>query len=295
MPSGATAAISLERLHGLLDPGYVLLGWAALTLAALSLLWVVQRRAVNRSGDTLCGSCGYNVQGLTGHTCPECGGDLRRRDGILRPGWPYSTEALARLIQWTILLPLAGLTVSGLVAIFLELRGTQRSLSLNPPRDQPGSVHLGATGEGYRRPVRMDRVSVELMNYRTPRQLNVEVDANTLRYREPGVSRKWSQRELDGGVLAEWLSRAGLDGTSPDGRADAEELAALIRSIGGDREWYPRPARFRVRTMDTPSESRRQDPRFRVASAGFWAAVWLAGTVWLLKRRPGSRRHPAQP
>jgi predicted RNA-binding Zn-ribbon protein involved in translation (DUF1610 family) len=286
------AVFNPERVHRLLDPGHVLVGWAALTLASLSLLWVVQRRAVNRTGATVCGSCGYNLQGLSGHTCPECGGDLRRRDGILRPGWPYPTERLARLVQWTILLPIAGLTITGLIAIFLQRKSAERDLQINLLRDPFAKVHLHATGEGYLRPVRIEKVTVELWHEVRPRRVIVEVNAKTLRYREPAASQKWSDEEIHGRAAEQWLAWLGLDGSSPEGRADAEELAAIIRSAAGDRDWYPAPARFRVVSKEASAEMPRRDPWFRLAAAAFWAATWLSGAIWILKRRPASRGRP---
>jgi hypothetical protein len=264
-------------------------GWVALTLASLSLLWVVQRRAVNRSGATLCGSCGYNLQGLAGHTCPECGGDLRRRDGVLRPGWPYATERLARLVQWTVLLPIAGLTVTGLLSLFLQRAEALRFLALSSLRDKGLSVNIRAAGKGYLRPVSMDRVDVELLAPPSA-SLNVEVGPKSLEYRMPDLPHPWSGQEVDRQAVASWMTRLGLDGTSADALADAEELASLIRSAARDRDWGPAPTRFRIRDVRTSSRPMPRDPWFRIAAAGLWTSVWLAGVVRILTHRPASRR-----
>jgi hypothetical protein len=262
-------------------------GWAALTLLSLSLLWVVQRRAVNRTGATLCGSCRYNLQGLSGHTCPECGGDLRRRDGILRPGWPYATERLARIVQWTILLPIAGLTVTGLISLFFQREEAQRILELESPRDRNLMVYIRAAGKGYLKPVRMDRVDVQLL-LRPSVDVKMEVDPKTLRYRKPDASQPWSSQEVDGVAVASWMSQPG--GTSADALADAEELASLIRSAARDRDWGPAPTRLRIRDVRTSSRPMGRDPWFRITAAGLWTLVWLAGVVWILNHRPTSRR-----
>jgi hypothetical protein len=262
-------------------------GWVALTLASLSLLWAVQRRAVNRTGATLCGSCGYNLQGLAGDTCPECGGDLRRRDGILRPGWPYPTEPLARLVQWTVLLPIAGLTITGLISLFVQREEALRILKMESARDKALTVSIRALGEGYLRPVRMEHVDVELL--RPGVDVNVEVQAKSLRHRKTDASWPWSSQEVDGQAVASWMVQPG--GTSADVQADAEELALLIRSAARDRDWAPASTRFRIWDVRTLSRPTARDPLFRIAAAGFWTAVWIGGAVWILKRPPASRRY----
>lgn len=58
----------------------------------LTIIWLfIQRLRGNKCRDIMCRSCGYDLSGLTGVTCSECGRDLRK-SGVVEPSeirrWP---------------------------------------------------------------------------------------------------------------------------------------------------------------------------------------------------------------
>jgi hypothetical protein len=70
------------------------------------LLATVRGRVRHVSNEPQCGKCGYNVTGLPGTVCPECGSDLATV-GIRWPGAPVPYSRLVRGIGWTLFVILA--------------------------------------------------------------------------------------------------------------------------------------------------------------------------------------------
>lgn len=50
--------------------------WAVSTAVGLFILWIIQKAYPPRRSMT-CGNCEYDLKGLTGSTCPECGTSFR--------------------------------------------------------------------------------------------------------------------------------------------------------------------------------------------------------------------------
>ena|GEM_PF-1449642 len=71
-----------------LDDAFFVIAWFIIappvwvTLTFVGLVWVVRPDwPLAQSPGTLCGSCGYSLEGLTGALCPECGTSLSGAEG----------------------------------------------------------------------------------------------------------------------------------------------------------------------------------------------------------------------
>src|SRR2546426_2343933 len=74
------------------------IAWILLGMASL-LAVILYRRATWTTG-AACPRCGYDLTGLTGEICTECGAKLRRT-GVVTPGrWPMTF--LLRIVLWTL-------------------------------------------------------------------------------------------------------------------------------------------------------------------------------------------------
>src|SRR5688572_10445859 len=84
------------------------------------------RRFADGGVPAACGSCGYDLTGLPGTTCPECGSDLELV-GRISPQFRRwaAVPVTARLIVWTIMLAVLGGTWS-YVAVYKSLLPRQQ-------------------------------------------------------------------------------------------------------------------------------------------------------------------------
>lgn len=81
-------------------------------------------RPIIRSGETVCGQCGYNVRGLSTFTCPECGSDLREV-GIISP--TAKNETPSNLWWQIVLLTIGCLLLMMLFATLFKQSGSTSS------------------------------------------------------------------------------------------------------------------------------------------------------------------------
>lgn len=101
-------------------------------VVALGVMWWRVVRGP-RGGDLpQCGRCGYAVRGTQSLNCPECGGDLREV-GITTPKQRGRVGPVAFVVLWTLLLPVPGCLVSGiLMAVGPQQHSSYARMSLTP-------------------------------------------------------------------------------------------------------------------------------------------------------------------
>src|SRR5437588_12839068 len=108
-----------------------------IVLGSAVLQWASRGRTRNKATEPRCGRCGYNVTGLPGTICPECGSDLREV-GIIWPGARKSLPRWVRAFGWSVfvllavLLPLEG--IGAMIAPRLpQIHDEQRTVDLSYP------------------------------------------------------------------------------------------------------------------------------------------------------------------
>ena len=87
---------------------------AVLALVAAVGRWLARRSRSRVFWEDRCAGCGYIVQGLPGHVCPECGADLRRAGAVLPPGVVPGISVNWIFVLWTAAFGVAYVVVDGL-------------------------------------------------------------------------------------------------------------------------------------------------------------------------------------
>jgi class 3 adenylate cyclase len=205
-------------------------------------------------GESVCGKCGYRVQGLPTFICPECGSDLREV-GIKTRGNRRGLSRVRPVILlsiWTLIWTVVWWVGFGAIdSYFWPYRG-----------EEMGAVELTPRSGEYR------RVTVKEMrasNYRGAKGLNVPGDTWEITFRlekergresvmriEPLRGLAWSYVDSGGKVRSGanlneaavwgWMMDAGANAPSPAVKLEAGALAELaqetIATPVGNRRTY---------------------------------------------------------
>lgn len=120
----------------------------------------IQERAARTPPEPSCGNCGYNVIGLPGHICPECGSDLRQV-GVLSGNYSIKLayKGLFMGLGWTFVVGL--LAYASAIVIFNSVQWIEAWV---PPAFACFWVPLWATGALWLRK-RYERAQPEASRY----------------------------------------------------------------------------------------------------------------------------------
>jgi hypothetical protein len=258
----------------------------------------------------VCGKCGYSVVGLTTMTCPECGGDLRV-SGIVTPGTPQHTGALAAYFFFTSLLVFIALVGSGaLLSVVPVRRSFDRDVQLAGPHSKAYQriaihAHEATWGAGRRSlPVEIELVpnlvatapasSAQAM----PPRMTVRPGAG-YEYLD-GSSRVASQDAFGANAVLAWMKIAGIDTAAGEVQREAARVAGQAHAAVRGAGLASSQARYNglssssstgsdlFNSISTSEAVESQVQVFvPIGLAGFWLAVWIAGLVFL----SGRRRH----
>ncbi len=274
---------------------------AILLLLLLALLLVVvvlgtvlwRRRGGGRTGEAVCGRCGYIVRGLPSFTCPECGSDLRQV-GIRTAGQPRPLGPWTRAALWTLILPVPATIISVLLVFTVLPTSHHRTDTLNLQMAGSPSgplVRLRAEGRGLGPPPRsgtsplvpLQRLTMTLGGAQAG-GAPLEIDLRTMGYKcQPASGDVLEQSSgLDASVLRAWLTSAGVDTNDAAVQAALPELFTVVQNAAGGKlargpggTWQDAGAGTGTRTGSAGG----------VPLLGFWALIWLIGLWFCFRRR----------
>ncbi len=252
--------------------------------AAVMVITVLLRRGRASVKQASCGSCQYPIEGLTGMTCPECGGDLRQV-GIITPRRNVTSGPLLWIILWSLILPFPAVFISRLIWVSLPVSwNNTRYITLHPADDE---TYVS--------------VSVEIWFHDAP-------DANVYEWAsfqlndaegsagDPFVmnlaNRQWrvgfddaqpfNAESVTAVDVAGWMHEALDQREQDDYQAQAQALlaytataAALQPMVMGEQ--------FNNVSINAVTRQSRPDWVFPLAWT-FWIVTWLCG-IWLIVRR----------
>jgi hypothetical protein len=255
----------------------------------------------------VCGKCGYDVRGLPGNVCPECGSDLNVV-GIRRPGDREPLAAGWRLAAWTVFVFLTvfvplGVLWSEAQRRWLMVYDVTRNESFEAPRSGAyRRIRFEYRARSYggntlpRSEPAPERLTLTLgLNDGTVRTMDVTATGAPgsrfgYRYRYRDSAGRAIERASGPGedALASWIAEAGVPAADP---AVRRELA--------DVSWHVRHAVERA--ADSGNTTVSSDAPFSGRGAGGssnlyparWSgyvplaaalAVWVGGITFMLRR-----------
>ena len=265
----------------------------------LAMQW--RRRPVNAA--PVCGRCGYDVRGLPGNVCPECGSDLRVV-GVRRPGDREPLRARWRLFGWTafvflsVLVPLAALwgEVERRWLIVYDVSSktsfsTPRSGAYREIRFDYHARDYGGDAPSRQRPAPEELTLILVLNDGAVRTMEVNARNPELGY----LYRDSSNRTIENAsglgedVLAAWMTDAGVTAGNPQVR---QELATVVEQI---HRIFERPAESgnTIVTTATPfagsgtgtSSNVSPAPWSKYVAPAAALVVWGIGLLFVLGRR----------
>jgi hypothetical protein len=255
---------------------------AAVALVAAVARWLAVRSRSRVFWEDRCAACGYIVQGLPGHVCPECGADLRRAGAVLPPGVVPGLSVDWIFVLWTVTAGVAygivnGAWLSDIPPVYLV---TARGHYDRPISGNYDGFSANYEGEMYRGAPVSGRLEV-ILHLRGGDEARMVVDPVTWAYHTTaGPVQVAPLSEFGADALAGWLRAYGVDTSEPKARDALEGLAYTLRGWSVDRS--SAPAGFWAESATSGAEARTTGA-VKAARIGF-ALVWLIGAVWLVRR-----------
>lgn len=285
------------------------LDWIALgLLVAVAAAVMIRRRFYPPIQSPSCGRCGYNVTGLAGERCPECGANLTEV-GVRMPGDQRPTGRVMRAVLWTMLVGAVTMLAAPRISKMLPYpRMLTVSEMLGLPRSR-AYESVAINGHAISRDASVLAVrSVTLTLTKLGGEKNLmTVDLVSRRgsYVDAQGNRHDCDMSIKGGAdvksLRSWFRASGVDTSA---RRSHEELAELALALQDSSKFENRQAQGIVRwtTMNKTAIglldafgnrrtanaiSRAPDPWRWPIVIGPWVGVWLMGLLVIALRRPG--------
>lgn len=297
------------------------IAWILLALISVFLL-LLYKRAI-RTTAASCPRCGYNLTGLTGDTCTECGAKLRRT-GVMPPGrWPMTF--FLRIGLWTLWL-LCAATVAHPWIVTLSSPGNllaTRTLQLPQSGGYVGVVITGRAKSGLwgiRQPdyltimtwMHDDRSIPDLTRDRRGRSLLVDTRrcvAHILDETDQptGPELLCGNSDASKSILL-WFRANDIPGDPALLEAEASELARMLQERSFVAQTLDHREHGRVPTLASPLLLQKKSAAFgdiaysvdfnpldstwiEADIAASWVLLWLAGcTAVILMTWKGRRR-----
>jgi hypothetical protein len=270
---------------------------AAAFIGAGVIAWRWLRGRKHRITEPECGKCGYCVRGVAELTCPECGSDLREV-GILAPGDQRPRSRAKKLLIWTLIAPLPGLVLGGMVASVAApyyLRLTEHRVIELPGKvitvDRHGRVlDFGRSLHAAAVPM---QVTILTLNMSVPASMTVLEQPRTFSYTPAagGIVRG----SFDVAAIERWLASQGV--IDPRLPGWARQVAVAIDQMDTSAAYQsytlpPLPSADGgvTGTVSAMTITPASQPTVITAATPVLvaAAVWLAGLPFVL--RAGERR-----
>jgi len=296
---------------------------ALILLAGVGLLaatWRRRKGGRRQVPQPSCGNCGYPVRGLESFTCPECGSDLREV-GIATPAMRRGPGPVTWAVLWTLFLPSPAVWVSALLADYVlptvvvtDIRRSiyvrdpsavpvrdwraRRPYDTNPPMI-PGVRNLTAhvTGRGVRfgepdttKPVPGTKLTLtpDALTPRGVGPLTVDLTSGAWHYTDATGRTVVGRGPLLPATIRQYLADAGFDTADQliDDRAkDVHALTLEVPQGPGNRMSMGKDDSEAVALSAVVTTRPQPVPWASQAAVVFWEAVWLAGIVWIVRRR----------
>ncbi len=261
----------------------MLLALIAFVFAAVIIVLWPRGRRVN---EPVCGKCSYPVHGLETMTCPECGSDLRAV-GIYTPAMRHRLGPVARILLWTILLPIPAMIITQVVYNQIPTRWIT-SLTVDYTVPDSGNYHalqLKLQGEGRGQiAYQTADIQLTLSDTTTSETLTIDVDDMTVLESETLET----GQPIDGPRFAEWMESQGV-ALNEAVRAEAGEAIWNIISFASGSTTASTGS---FRGVSSSSGTSNQPAGwFMPAAVAFWALVYLVGAVLFVR---ASRRSAQQ-
>ena len=272
----------------------------AVLVLILILIWRIRGRT-KASTVPVCGRCGYCVRGLPSFTCPECGSDLREV-GIVGPGMRRAMGGKVYIALWSILLPVAAVTISttvlGMAAPNYYVKTAERSIFCHAD-DLRDTIGVKMEGEALVWPWSSPKVPLQKMklvvNRRPGSYMEVDLSTKAYRYtREDGGIVKGGGGFGDGALLS-WLAELGVDTDKQGVKEKVKDVLLAINETPAAQGKFTRfslhPQTKVAQITAHPSHVlvRQRMPRFSpgwliLLVLAFWLVVWFMGVRKILSR-----------
>ena len=288
-------------------------------LCLLGLIWLWYRVLRKpKQQHAICGHCQYIVVGLETMFCPECGSDFRRV-GIRAPDKRGRVEPGNFLAVWTILLFPVAMVIGGLMiaigpykveaATPLSLVATYRGFDEATVITRyaftawGGSARIGLVGEeigmvGNRITItlpgvtprrRPDSIDLDLHPFarstsRSGSRLSVYPESGGYRYALASGKLVRQPKGFSPTVVEDWFAASGLTSASPDLRADAADLFALVNAYAQGKGSFA-TSRFGL-AGGRPAGFTSSPHRWSIlAVAAFWLIIYVGGIMFYRRVR----------
>lgn len=253
---------------------------------------------VDRVVEACCRECRYPTQGLAGHTCPECGADLRG-EGTRGPGARIVVQPPVgvALICRTILIAIPTLVCLAIAAE--EFPRLEANVSASARSSTGLFRSLSVSGGGARNTanhrytgtprVPRDHLVVTLEGPKRSVTLRVRDACIRISYDAPGGGRVRTADGMTEADILAWFQASGIDPSSAEAGKQAAAVATLIRHCvvgGGDmQDGSPGGGFEGLAGLNITSDVHRS-VRPLIAAAVLIPAL----VVWCLLVRPLARR-----
>ena len=270
--------------------------------------YLVRGRRQPRITAPSCGNCHYQVTGLQGTTCPECGSNLLDV-GVLTPGQRSGRSTLLqKLTWWTAVVFLAGWFLTNPIFEFLPTmyvwQGSTRVTFQSPASDAYQHINLVQQFRDVRGGKRLDapvRLRVFKHDGRGPVDAIAHPDDQTMRIVKSDGSKSKSM-PLSTKNLTAWLKRNGIDVTPAEFEVEADELMVtltdpivwqrLLPQRGGS---YSRGSvgssglgAFGSSRENARGRSVRKWQWYHGAVVSMWPIIWVFGVIHFVRRSHSS-------
>ena len=256
-----------------------------------------------------CGRCGYDVTGLTTFVCPECGADLHEVGIVGRTRPPHAKHPKTvqrRVTWWTLLVAVPALATTIWVAnIGWPYRILDYyTLDLIPQKPVFQHLQLRIIASGVAsdfsqmiRPLEVDQLDAQtVLSSGKPLRLEIVRGPGAGLEHEELATVVHSISVFDAAEIVAWLKQHGVN-TSADVETAVARAVDRLRRMNEEQTWNPSQT-YTAPSGDTwrmelekgaltktdPFHSGRWSILTIILVLLFWAAIWLIGTVRLLRR-----------
>jgi len=265
--------------------------YGSLVLVVVLLVWHIVRvfmpPRLPRVREAACAACKYPVQGLGDWKCPECGTDLRV-GGILTPRLRHRARSrlAGGLIAWVMLMAVAGLFAAQ-VAVPRMVKEIRSQASVTQKQ-----IGLRSSSRQYREVIITESVDNPNDGSEPTRVVELSIDGRGTITVDPDTI-------TSDDVLALYSSLE-FDPESPQTRAEADEVARIVRSIDSSgvstRGVFWGTSSSITQRMTGPVTTRYDINPWLWAIAGGWVVVLVGGLwfmVWWRRRQRKKAYAPA--
>lgn len=257
----------------------------------------------------MCRACGYDLSALSGHTCTECGADLRRV-GVVEPSliklWPL---IILTAMIWIILVWLGSWIFTPLIedALFPTVNVlVQADRRIESSSGQFRYITIDGRGEvapgdrsGISPPVSIIYIHFTPMESPYPLESCLAIEPQSMAMERQRFG--WLRETVDAApssdpksTFIEWCRDCGLDPEDPALQTELDAYWAVVTTANGGNmnSFAGALAQLRMASSGTSTANIGAPPWAETVLTWGWPALWLAGIVMLfllIRRKPTHR------